>query len=139
MCDYQVSAASAIPTCFTGLAQSPIDINANSGTVQDEDPGQISFIGYNDQLGETPMLRLKDFTVQLDFEETPAIQPTVTNTTRVGSVIQSTVRRREQLQKTKNTKKMHRKQKGKRKKQARRRFRDAIVPFITGGALGQDT
>ena len=86
MCDDQASAASAFPTCFAGVAQSPIDINANSGTVQDEDPGQISFIGYYDQLGETPMLRLKDFTVQLDFEETPAIQPTVTNTTRVSAL-----------------------------------------------------
>ena len=73
MCNDQVYAASTIPTCFAGVAQSPIDINANSGTVQDEDPGQISFNGYNDQLGEIPMLRLKDFAVQLDFEETPAI------------------------------------------------------------------
>ena len=64
-----IKRASTLPTCFTGVAQSPIDINANSGIVQDEDPGQISFIGYNDQLGETPMLRLKDFTVQLDFNQ----------------------------------------------------------------------
>merc|ERR1712037_313461 len=66
MCDDQVSAASAIPTCFTGAAQSPIDLTVNPGTVQEQD--QISFLGYNDQLGQTPMLRLKDFTVQLDLK-----------------------------------------------------------------------
>ena len=165
MCDDQVSAASTLPTCFTGVAQSPIDINANSGIVQDEDPGQISFIGYNDQLGETPMLRLKDFTVQLDFEETPAIAALTprhqgsgisevpTSTSAVGSsvvtsathpreasAIQPTVRRRDQKKKAKNKKKRRRKQKGKRKRQSRRRVRrEANVPSITGGALGQDT
>ena len=137
MCDNQVSAASTIPTCFAGVAQSPIDINANSGTVQDEDPGQISFNGYNDQLVEIPMLRLRDFAVQLDFEETSAIAAIHP---RAASAIQPTERRREQKKKAKNKKKRRRKQKGKRKRQSRRRVRrEANVPSITGGALGQDT
>ena len=57
---------------FSGSAQSPIDLDVNSGTVEDSD--QITFIGYNDQLEGTPHLRLRDFTVQLDFEETDAEQ-----------------------------------------------------------------
>ena len=132
MCDDQVSAASAIPTCFTGVAQSPVDLTVNPATVQEQDPGQISFLGYNDQLGQTPMLRLKDFTVQLDFEETLAISyPTIRPN------IQPTVKRGKQKKKKK---KMRRKQKGKGKKHNRRRVRrNANVSSITGGALGEDT
>ena len=122
MCDDQVSAASAIPTCFTGVEQSPVDLTVNPGTVQEQDPGQISFLGYNDQLGQTPTLRLKDFTVQLDFEETLAISyPTIRS-----------VKRGKQ-------KKKRRKHQGKGKKHNRRRVRrNANVPSITGGALGED-
>ena len=125
MCDDQVSAASAIPTCFTGVEQSPVDLTVNPGTVQEQDPGQISFLGYNDQLGQTPTLRLKDFTVQLDFEETLAISyPTIRS-----------VKRGKQKKKKKR-----RKHQGKGKKHNRRRVRrNADVPSITGGALGNDT
>ena len=144
MCDDQVSAASAIPTCFTGVEQSPVDLTVNPGTVQEQDPGQISFLGYNDQLGQTPTLRLKDFTVQLDFEETLAIS----NPTR--SKIQPTVKRGEQKQKPKRKKKKKKKKKTKRKKKRkhqgkgkrhnqRRVRRNAAVPSITGGVLGNDT
>ena len=145
MCDDQVSAASAIPTCFTGVEQSPVDLTVNPGTVQEQDPGQISFLGYNDQLGQTPTLRLKDFTVQLDFEETLAIS----SPTR--SKIQPTVKRGEQKQKPKKKKKKkktkrkknrkkNQKQKGKGKRHNQRRVRrNADVPSITGGALGNDT
>ena len=124
MCDDQVSAASAIPTCFTGVEQSPVDLTVNPGTVQEQDPGQISFLGYNDQLGQTPTLRLKDFTVQLDFEETLAISyPTIRS-----------VKRGKQKKKKKR-----RKHQGKGKKHNRRRVRrNADVPSITGGALGED-
>ena len=65
------TARSNLPTCFSGSAQSPIDLNVNSGTVEDSD--QITFTGYNDQLTATPYLRLRDFTVQLEFEETVAV------------------------------------------------------------------
>ena len=125
MCGDQVSAASAIPTCFTGVEQSPVDLTVNPGTVQEQDPGQISFLGYNDQLGQTPTLRLKDFTVQLDFEETLAISyPTIRS-----------VKRGKQKKKKKR-----RKHQGKGKKHNRRRVRrNANVPSITGGALGEDT
>ena len=145
MCDDQVSAASAIPICFSGVAQSPVDLTVNPGTVQEQDPGQISFLGYGDQLGQTPMLRLKDFTVQLDFEDTLAISyPT-------RSKLQPTVKRGEQMQKPKKKqkkkktkrkkkRKKNRKQKGPGKKHSQRRVRrNADVPSITGGALGEDT
>lgn len=136
MCDDQVSAASAIPTCFTGVAQSPVDLTIDPGTVQEQDPGQISFLGYNDQLGQTPMLRLKDFTVQLDFEETLAISyPT-------RSDIQPTVKRGEPKQKPKKKKKTKRKKNRKKNRKQngkeRRVRRNANVPLITGGALGED-
>ena len=69
-------AQTVLPTCFSGSAQSPIDLNVNSVTVEDSDENsdQITFTGYNDQLEVTPHLRLRDFTVQLDFEETDAEQ-----------------------------------------------------------------
>ena len=126
----------AIPTCFNGVAQSPIDLITD--IVQEQDPGQISFLGYNDQLGRTPKLRLRDFTVQLDFEETLAISyPTK------RSHIQPTVKKEKQKQKPPKKKKKrkknkrHRHQKG--KKHYRRRVRrDANVPAITGGPLGED-
>ena len=131
-----------IPTCFNGLAQSPINLDSDSATVVD--PGQLTFSGYNDQLPQTPMLRLKDFTVQLDFKETLAISyPTI------RSNIQPTVKRGEQKlkhkkkkkknQKKKKTKrKKKRKQKGKRDNR-RRVGRNVSVPSITGGALGNET
>ena len=70
------------------------------------------------------MLRLKDFTVQLDFEETLAISyPTIRS-----------VKRGKQKKKKKR-----RKHQGKGKKHNRRRVRrNANVPSITGGALGED-
>ena len=90
------------------------------------------------------MLRLKDFTVQLDFEETLAIS----SPTR--SKIQPTVKRGEQKQKPKRKKKKKKKKKTKRKKKRkhqgkgkrhnqRRVRRNAAVPSITGGVLGNDT
>ena len=77
------------------------------------------------------MLRLKDFTVQLDFEETLAISyPTM------RPDIQSTIKSGKQ---TKKKKKKRRKHKGKGKKHNRKRVkRNASVPSITGGALGGD-
>ena len=98
------TARSVIPTCFSGSAQSPIDLNVNSGTVEDSD--QITFTGYNDQLEGTPHLRLRDFTVQLDFEETDAVSL---------QSLQLPRRRR------------------------RRASRNANLPSVTGGALGNDT
>ena len=79
------------------------------------------------------MLRLKDFTVQLDFEETLAISyPTI------RPDIQPTVKRGKQTKKKK--KKIRRKHKGKGKRHNRKRVRrNANVPSITGGALGEDT
>ena len=140
MCDDQVSAASAIPTCFTGVAQSPVDLDTANGIVQEQDPGQISFLGYNDQLGQTPILRLRDFSVQLDFEETLAISYPTSR-----SHIQPTVKKEKQKQKPPKKKKKKKKKKNKRhrnqkgKKHYRRRVRrDANVPAITGGPLGED-
>ena len=85
------------------------------------------------------MLRLKDFTVQLDFEETLAISyPTI------RSNIQPTVKRGEQKLKHKKKKKKKTKRKKKRKQKGKRHNRrrvgrNANVPSITGGALGGDT
>ena len=85
------------------------------------------------------MLRLKDFTVQLDFEETLAIS----SLTR--SKIQPTVKRGEPKQKPKKKKKKKTKRKKNRKRnrkqngKGRRVRRNANVPSITGGALGEDT
>ena len=104
ICNEPVDAASAFPTCFSGAAQSPINLDLSSGTVQDSD--QITFVGYDDQLGETPKLRLKDFTLQLDFEDSDAVSL---------QSLQLPRRRR------------------------RRAKRDANMPYITGGALGEDT
>ena len=132
MCDDQVSAASAIPSCFTGVAQSPVDLDTANGIVQEQDPGQISFLGYNDQLGQTPILRLRDFSVQLDFEETLAISYPTSR-----SHIQSTVKQKQKPPKKKKKKKRHWNQKGK-KPYRRRVRRDANVPAITGGPLGED-
>ena len=57
-----------IPTCFNGRAQSPIDLSLSSATITD-DLGQLTFSGYNENVTwpGPPVLRLKDFTVQLDF------------------------------------------------------------------------
>ena len=78
------------------------------------------------------MLRLRDFSVQLDFEETLAISYPTSR-----SHIQSTVKQKQKPPKKKKKKKRHWNQKGK-KPYRRRVRRDANVPAITGGPLGED-
>ena len=106
-----------IPTCFNGLAQSPINLDSNSATVVD--PGQLTFSGYNDQLPQTPMLRLKDFTVQLDFN-------------------QQSQRKRKRKKGGKKKRRKTRRQKKDSLKRSRKRD-GATLPSISGGALGNNT
>ena len=100
-----------IPTCFTGTTQSPINLSLNFATIAD-DPGQLTFSGYNENVTwpGPPVLRLKDFTVQLDFNQ-------------VG-------------QRKRGGKK--KRQRKRRKNQSMKRLRrdDAILPSISGGILG---
>ena len=112
-CDLYTSSLT-IPTCFNGLAQSPIDLEFSSATV--EDPGQVTFSGYDDRLGQTPFLRLKDFTVQLDFNQQ--------------------MQRQKQRRKRKR---LMRKTRRRKKNTLKRSSRDANLPLISGGALGDHT
>ena len=109
-----------IPTCFIGTAQSPINLDSSSAKIVD-DLGQLTFSGYNENVTwpGPPVLRLKDFTVQLDFNQ---------------------VRQR----KWRGKKNRLRKQGGKKRKRKRlknqstkRSRRDNVSPpSISGGALG---
>ena len=58
----------SFPTCFDGLQQSPIDLDKSEATVGD--PGQITFSGFDTQLTQKPVVRLKSYTLQLDFKQT---------------------------------------------------------------------
>ena len=100
-----------IPTCFNGLAQSPIDLDFSSATVKD--PGQVNFSGYDDCLDQTPFLRLTEFTVQLDFNQ--------------------------QMKRQRQRKRLLRKSRRKKKNSLKRSNRDANLPSISGGALGDNT
>ena len=112
-CDLYTSSLT-IPTCFNGLAQSPIDLEFSSATV--EDPGQVTFSGYNDLLGQTPFLRQKDFTVQLDFNQ------------------------QMQIQGQNGGKKKRRKTRRRKNDSLKRSRRDgASLPSISGGVLGDNT
>ena len=116
-CSLVALAQQEIPTCFNGIEQSPINLDFNSANVTD-DPGQLTFSGYNEELQKTPLLRVKDFTVQLDFNQ------------------QSQVKRRRKG----GEKKRRRKNRRQRKKSLKRSSRDAArLPSITGGALGDNT
>ena len=108
------TAIQIIPTCFNGLAQSPIDLDFSSATVGD--PGQVTFSGYNDRPGQTPFLRLTEFTVQLDFNQQ--------------------MKRQRQRRKRKR---LMRKSRRKKKNSLKRSNRDANLPSISGGALGENT
>ena len=101
-----------IPTCFNGAAQSPINLDSSSANVTD-DPGQLTFLGYTDELLQTPVLRLKDFTVQLDFN---------------------------QSQRKRGGQKKRRKTRRRKNYSLKRSRRDgASLPSISGGALGDNT
>ena len=116
-CSLETLAKQEIPTCFNGIEQSPINLDFSSANVTD-DPGQLTFPGYNEELKKTPLLRVKDFTVQLDFNQ------------------QSQVQRR----KKGGGKKRRRKNRRQQKKSLKRSRRDhASLPSITGGALGDNT
>ena len=105
------TAIQIIPTCFNGLAQSPIDLDFSSATVKD--PGQVNFSGYDDCLDQTPFLRLTEFTVQLDFNQ--------------------------QMKRQRQRKRLLRKSRRKKKNSLKRSNRDANLPSISGGALGDNT
>ena len=108
-------AAREIPTCFNGTAQSPINLDSSSATPVLDDPGQLTFLGYdvNDELPQTPVLRLKDFTVQLDFN---------------------------QSQRKRGGQKKRRKTRRRKNYSLKRSRRDgASLPSISGGALGDNT
>ena len=118
-CFNSTTAIQAIPTCFNGLAQSPINLDSSSATVPD-DPGQLTFSGFDDELPKTPVLRLKDFTVQLDFS-----QPMQVRGKKVGR---------------KGGKKKWRKNRRRKNDPLKRSRRDgASLPSISGGALGDNT
>ena len=117
-CDDVKTSSLTIPTCFNGLAQSPIDLEFSSATV--EDPGQVTFSGYNDQLGLTPFLRLEDFTVQLDFNQE-----------------RQRLRQRRKKKRPRKKKRL-RKENRKKKSSLKRLSREANLPSISGGALGEN-
>ena len=108
-----------IPTCFNGTAQSPINLESSSATIAD-DSGQLTFSGYNENSTwpGPPVLRLKDFTVQLDFNQ---LKP------------------KKQGGKKRLRKKRGRKgQRKRRKNQSMKRSKrdDSSPPSISGGVLG---
>ena len=104
-----------IPTCFNGLAQSPINLDFSSATVAD--PGQLTFSDYDEELPRTPVLRLKDFTVQLDFNQ-----------------------QRNPRQMRRGGKRKQRKSKRRKTDSLKSLSRDgARLPSISGGALGDNT
>ena len=115
-CSNVTLAQSLIPTCFNGLAQSPINLDSSSATVPDQDPGQLTFSGYSDELQQTPFLRLKDFTVQLDFNQ---------------------IQRKKGRKKKKGQRKTRRRKNDSLKRLSREE--DVSLPSISGGALGNNT
>ena len=115
-CPFVPLAQQDIPTCFNGLAQSPINLDSSSATVPPNDPGQLTFSGYNDELQQTPSLRLKDFTVQLDFNQ---------------------IQRKKGRKKKKGQRKTRRRKNDSLKRLSREE--DVSLPSISGGALGNNT
>ena len=115
-CKFVTFAQRLIPTCFNGLAQSPVNLDSSSATVPDQDPGQLTFSGYNDELQRTPLLRLKDFTVQLDFNQ---------------------IQRKKGRKKKKGQRKTRRRKNDSLKSSSREE--DVSLPSISGGALGNNT
>ena len=108
-----------IPTCFTGTAQSPINLDSSSATIAD-DPGQLIFSGYNENMTwpGPPVLRLKDFTVQLDFNQLKPKKQGVEKMLRKNRGRKSQIKRRKN-QSTKRSKR-----------------ENLSPPSISGGALG---
>ena len=102
----------SFPTCFDGSQQSPINLDVSEATVGD--PGQITFSGYGDKLSQTPVVRLKSFTLQLDFKQTlilPARQIIIAEETTEETTEETAEETAEEVQ----------------------------LPTITGGALGTNT
>ena len=72
----------SFPACFDGLQQSPIDLDKSEATVGD--PGQITFSGFDTQLTQKPVVRLKSYTLQLDFKQTLTLSAGTTSSIRVN-------------------------------------------------------
>ena len=113
-----IASTSVFPTCFDGSQQSPINLDKDQATVGD--PGQITFSGFDTQLPETPIFRLKSYALQLDFKQTIAIPITTTNTTNTTSTVSVPSPQRE----------------GRQSDLSRG---ETQLPTITGGALGNET
>ena len=109
-----------IPTCFKGTAQSPINLSLSSAT-NAGDLGQLTFSGYNENMTwpGPPVLRLKDFTVQLDFNPLGPKK-------REG--------KKKRLRKQGGKKRQRRRRKNQSKKRSRRD--EVNLPSISGGVLG---
>ena len=110
-----IASTSLFPTCFDGSQQSPINLDKEQATVGD--PGQITFSGFDTQLPETPIFRLKSYALQLDFKQTiviPVATTSITTTTTTSTVSVPSPQREG-------------------------RQAEAQLPTITGGALGNET
>ena len=117
-----IASTSLFPTCFDGSQQSPINLDKDQATVGD--PGQITFSGFDTQLPETPIFRLKSYALQLDFKQT-IVTPvkttsTTTTTTNTTSIVSVPSPQREG-------------------RQADLSRGEEQLPTITGGALGNET
>ena len=105
----------ALQTCFCGLQQSPINLDVNEA--EKGDPGQLTFNGYEAQLSQSPVFRLRSFALQLDFEQTS----TTTTTTTISTTTTTTTTAAPREESKTPTR------------------RDMQLPNITGGALEAKT
>ena len=110
----------ALRTCFEGShgiplgsQQSPINLDVNEAEVRD--PSQLTFSGYAARLSHSPVIRLRSFALQLDFEQTST---TTTTTTTTTSTTTTAAPRKESKPPTRH---------------------DVQLPNITGGALEAKT
>ena len=157
-CEDITSSMLNIPTCHSGAAQSPIDLNSNLAIPGD--PGAIEFQDYDISFGLLPavgswplpaVLRIQNFALQLDFE--PLTGGSVLNKIEVS--------RNKQNAKSGNKKNRRQKQRKNREERELDDLEENLVtplsenplldaqekgrvkrsvewPTITGGALGSD-
>ena len=75
----------ALQTCFNGSQQSPINLDVNEASVKN-DLDQLTFNGFEARLSQSPVIRQRNFALQLDFEptSTTAAAPKLENDAMCG-------------------------------------------------------
>ena len=127
-CNDLNTAMASFPICFSGIQQSPINLDRDGATVSN--PGVLTFAKYDTMPSRPLILRVDGYSLRLDFDQTMF---------RMGTGVTEKPKPKLNKKPTKQDKKKERKKERKRERQEEGVQIDGttnnLLPSITGGPL----